>query len=63
MTGKLLRIDEVLTRCNFSRSALYRAINERGFPAPRRFSSRCLRWEADKIEQWIESRPFAIPGA
>ena len=60
---QLWKTEDVLRRCNFSRSALYRAMKDRGFPPPKRFSSRCLRFEANKVEEWIKNRPLAAPKA
>lgn len=28
------------------------------FPAPRRFTARCVRWEMDAVLNWMKSRPL-----
>ncbi|WP_410493862.1 helix-turn-helix transcriptional regulator [Endozoicomonas sp. 8E] len=45
----------VLTRYKISNTTLYRWIKSGRFPAPARFSSRCIRWSESSLQKWEQS--------
>jgi prophage regulatory protein len=53
---RLLRIREVIHRSGLSRSAVYRAINQRDFPAPVKLGTKASAWPEHEIEQWCSAR-------
>lgn len=52
----LLKFEEVRRRVGFERTMLYGLIRKGEFPAPLRLSHRCSRWQASKVQQWIEEQ-------
>ena len=56
---RLLRREEVETRCGFSRSSLYRLMREGDFPEPIRIGERAVRWLESEVDSWLASRPRA----
>ena len=42
-----------------SRSAIYRAMQDRDFPRPVRVGPAAVRWRQSDIVDWLESRPIA----
>ena len=61
----LLRLPEVLRRVGVSRSGVYRAIRNEGFPQPRQIGKRAVAWVESEVAQWITTRPVGVrpPGA
>ena len=42
-----------------SRTSVYRLMRKGRFPTPVRIGDRAVRWDADELNRWIESRPRA----
>ena len=55
----LLRRHEVEAATGLSRSHLYDLMRRGEFPEPLKLSPGAVRWLADEITEWIESRPRA----
>ena len=63
---RFIRLPEVLSRTGFSRTSIYRKMEDGSFPKslklggppkdPNEFDSRAIAWIEDEVEQWIESR-------
>ena len=58
-TDRLLRLDEVKSRCGLSRSSVYRLMRDGAFPEPLKVGLRSVRWPQAEIEAWVASRPRA----
>ena len=56
---RLLRREEVETRCGLARSSIYRLMRSGQFPEPVRVGPRAVRWPASEIEAWLSARPRA----
>ena len=56
---RLLRREEVETRCGIARSSIYRLMRTGQFPEPVRVGPRAVRWPASEIEEWLRARPRA----
>lgn len=59
MSNRLLRRQEVESRCGLARSSLYRLMREGKFPVPLKVGVRAVRWREAEIEQWLTERPRA----
>ncbi len=55
----LLTLREVIRMTSLSRSTIYTQVASRAFPRPIRVGARGVRWRADEIQAWIDSRPRA----
>jgi prophage regulatory protein len=55
-TRSLLRIEQVMERIQRGRSWIWAAVRRGEFPAPRRLSPRCTRWDSAAVDQWIEQQ-------
>jgi len=63
---RFIRLSEVLSRTGYSRTSIYRKMEEGSFPKsvklggplrdPSLFDCRAIAWIEDEIDQWIESR-------
>ncbi|UCV00313.1 helix-turn-helix transcriptional regulator [Acidovorax radicis] len=60
-TPSLLRIEQVADRIQRGRSWIWGAVRQGAFPAPRRLSSRCTRWDSRAVDQWIEQQLAEVP--
>ena len=58
-TDRLMRLSEVLTLINLSRSSVYRLRRQGAFPEPLKIGARAVRWRQSEIEAWIAARPRA----
>lgn len=58
---KLLDRREVERMVRMSRSSLYQAMAENGFPRPIRVGKRSVRWIEDEILEWMERRERGGP--
>lgn len=55
----LLRMEDVRqvgARINRGTSWIWAAVRRGDFPAPRRLSPRCTRWDSRAVDQWIEQQ-------
>lgn len=59
----VLLIDDVLERVKLSRSAIYRLISQKRFPAPFRADWRTSGWSEREIDSWLEANPQHRPVA
>lgn len=55
-TDRLIRIDEVLHICGFSRSALYASIQKGDFPVQVKLSKKASAWLYSEILAWVNER-------
>lgn len=53
---KLLKRPEVEARVGLTTSTIYREMRAGRFPLPRRVGQRAVRWRADEIAAWVDSR-------
>ena len=56
---RLLRLQEVKNRTTYSRSTIYRKMQEGTFPRPLKMGDRAVRWRESEIEVWLAARPRA----
>ena len=52
---QLLRLPEVMAQMDVSQSFVYRAIRDRGFPAPIPITERARRWLEYEVDAWLRS--------
>ena len=55
-TERLIRIDEVLHICGFSRSSLYASIQKGEFPAQVKLSKKSSAWVYSEVTAWVSAR-------
>ena len=63
---RFLRFPEVQDRTGFSRSFIYKSVNDRTFPPPRKVGGRASVWLESEINDWmreITGENSAIEGA
>ncbi|CAB4128478.1 AlpA Predicted transcriptional regulator [uncultured Caudovirales phage] len=53
---RLLRLPDVIHRCGFGKSTLWRLVSEGKFPKPVRPSSRTTAWIDKEVDSWIEEK-------
>ena len=58
-TDRLLRRQEVETRCGIARTTIYRLMRCGEFPEPLKVGPRAVRWLESEIETWLAERPRA----
>lgn len=56
MATTVLRLPQVIQRCGFSRSAIYKLVARNEFPRPINIGVRAVAWPEVEIEQWIADR-------
>lgn len=52
----ILKINEVVQKCNLSRATIYKKVKEGTFPKQIKLSERSSGWLESEVNQWIESR-------
>lgn len=60
---RLLRLPAVCDRTGLSQSGVWRAVREWRFPAPVRIGQQAVAWHEAAVDEWIASRPLAMPRA
>ena len=50
---RFLRLPEVQERTGFSRSFIYKSINDKTFPAPRKVGGRASVWLESEVNTWM----------
>jgi prophage regulatory protein len=55
--ARMLRIVDVVRRVGLGRSTVWRMVQEKTFPAPRRLGPRAVAWLERDIANWVLSRP------
>lgn len=53
---RLLTAAEVQTVLGVSRTMVYRLIRDSGFPEAVRLGGRVVRWKADEVASWLDTR-------
>ena len=53
---RLLKLKDVAKRTSRSRTSIYRAFAQGGFPIPVRVGTRGIAWRESEVNDWIESR-------
>ena len=61
-TERFLRLPEVQERTGLSRSFIYKSINDKTFPAPRKVGGRASVWLESEVNTWM-SRVAGKTGA
>ena len=56
---RLMRREEVETRCGIACTTIYRLMRTGQFPTPIKIGPRAVRWPASEIEAWLAGRPRA----
>ena len=52
-TERFLRLPEVQERTGLSRSFIYKSINDKTFPAPRKVGGRASVWLESEVNTWM----------
>jgi prophage regulatory protein len=47
-------------RYGVARQTVWRWVQSKNFPAPKKFSPGCSRWFLPEVEQWEKSRPEGV---
>ena len=55
--ARMLRIADVVRRVGLGRSTVWRMVQEKTFPAPRRLGPRAVAWIEGEIANWVLNRP------
>jgi prophage regulatory protein len=55
--ARMLRIADVVRRVGLGRSTVWRMVQEKTFPAPRRLGPRAVAWIEADIANWVLNRP------
>ena len=50
---RFLRLPEVQDRTGFSRSFIYKGVNDKTFPSPRKVGGRASVWLESEINDWM----------
>ena len=59
----LLNHDEVLLKLNMTKAGLYYLRRrDEGFPQPIRLSKKVLRWDEDRIDDWLTAKKESEDG-
>jgi prophage regulatory protein len=56
IADRLIRIDEVLHICGFSRSSLYASIQKGEFPVQVKLSKKSSAWLYSEVAAWVSER-------
>lgn len=57
MTDRLLTVRDVMQAVGFGKTWIYQQIDAGRFPAPIKFSAKCVRWRESDLEQWMDALP------
>ena len=52
-TERFLRLLEVQERTGFSRSFIYKSVNDKTFPSPRKVGGRASVWLESEVNTWM----------
>ena len=55
--ARMLRMPDVVRRVGLGRSTVWRMVQEKTFPAPRRLGPRAVAWVEGDIANWVLNRP------
>ena len=56
---RLVKLQEVEQASGLSKTTLYRLMRTGHFPEPLQVGPKAVRWRADEIQAWVDSRPRA----
>lgn len=57
---RIYRLSDVIDLYSMSRSSIYRAMAEEGFPKAIKLTSRSIGWWRHEVEAWFAARPVGI---
>lgn len=57
---RLVKLPWIIDTKEMSRSSVYRAMENEGFPKPIRTTGRSVAWFFDEVEDWFANRPRGI---
>lgn len=57
---RMVKLPWIIDNKEMSRSSVYRAMENDGFPQPVRTTGRSIAWFLDEIEDWFANRPRGI---
>lgn len=57
---RIYKLSDLIAIFSMSRSQIYRAMAEQGFPTPIKLSRRSVGWWRAEVEAWFASRPSSI---
>lgn len=57
---RIVKLSSIMEDKNMSKSSIYRAIENDGFPKPIKLRGRSVGWFFDEVEHWFENRPRGI---
>ncbi len=60
--SKMLRLPGLEEYSGLSRSAIYRAMEEDGFPRPVKIGRRAVAWPVVEVEAWLDAKIAARGG-
>ena len=58
----LLKLATVEAMTGISRPSIYRRMAKGEFPQPVRMGTRCTRWPASAVREWVEAQQAAVLG-
>lgn len=58
--AQILKIDELESRLQMTRGAIYKLIKEGTFPAPVQLLKRASGWIESEVDEWVMSRPRGV---
>lgn len=63
MSGRLLKIRDVVAETSLSRRSIYRLMRQGEFPRSRKVSPQRVAWSADEIDAWKRQLPLKQRGS
>ena len=54
-----IRLPGVIERTGLSETTIYRLINRKEFPSPKKLGAQAVGWKLSAVTDWCESRPDA----
>lgn len=57
---RVVKLSFIMEDKSMSKSTVYRAIENDGFPKPIKLSGRSVGWFLDEVEDWFANRPRGI---
>jgi predicted DNA-binding transcriptional regulator AlpA len=54
---QMIRLSELRTQLNLSKSTLYRLRRKSGFPKPISIGSRSIFFDVEEVNQWLDKQP------
>ena len=57
---RIYRLPDLVSIYSMSRSSIYRAMADEGFPRPIKLTGRSIGWWREQVEDWFANRPTGI---